>query len=457
MRAAKTLDLTTGSVTKKLIRFAIPIMLGNLLQQMYTAADRIIVGRFAEDGTAALGAVGATTSAINLIIGLFIGLATGVNVICANLLGARNETALRKGMHTSMLVSLICGVFLCLLGYFLTPVILGWMDTPQSVADQAVLYMQIYFMGVPGALIYNFGAGILRAHGDTKRPMYFLMVSGLVNVALNMLLVIVFHMGVSGVAIATMVSQYLSAGAVLLLLFAPKGEYRLSFRELKLDKQQLSSIVRVGVPTGLGSVVFSISNVLLQSSTNSFNSEAIIAARTAATDINSLIYQIQAAFYAGCVSFSGQCYGAGNHKRIGQVATRALLICTLFMGVPIALCAIFAKEVVTLFNNDPAVLEAGVPLMLINTLGLIAYIPSEIFMGCSRGMRKALTPTAINMFVICVPRLIWIYTVFPRHRNITTLFICYPISWGLSSIAQFIYFYCVKKKMEKQTETKNQA
>ena len=387
MGSTKTLDLTSGSVTGKLIRFATPIILGNLLQQLYTAADRMVVGRFAENGSAALAAVGSTTSAINLIIGLFIGLATGVNVICANLLGAQNHTALRKSMHTSVVVAVICGVFLCITGYLMSPLILSWMDTPETVLRSATVYMQLYFLGVPASLIYNFGAGILRSHGDTKRPMYFLMFSGLINVALNLLLVIVFRLDVAGVAIATAVSQCCSATAVVWLLFSPRGQYRLKFRELKIDKKQLISIVRVGIPSGLGSIVFSSSNVLLQSATNSFKLDAIIAAKTVALDANALIYQIQAALYAGCVSFAGQCYGAGNYKRIAKVTKSALLLCYLFMGIPILLCVIFAPQVIGIFNTDPTVIDFGTPLLIICTAGMLMYIPSEIYLGCSRGMR----------------------------------------------------------------------
>lgn len=453
MGSAKTLDLTTGSVTKKLIRFATPIILGNLLQQLYTAADRMVVGRFADNGSASLAAVGSTNSAINLIIGLFIGLASGVNVICANLLGAKNHTALRKSMHTSMLVSAICGVFLCVVGYLMTPVILGWMDTPKSVMPKATLYMQIYFMGVPASLLYNFGAGILRAHGDTKRPMYFLMVSGLINVSLNLLLVILFRLDVAGVAIATAVSQYCSAAAILWVLFSPKGQYRLKCRELGIDKAQLISIIQIGVPSGLGSIVFSSSNVLLQSATNSFtvDGEAIIAAKTVALDVNVLIYQIQAALYAGCVSFAGQCYGAGDYKRIKKVANSALWLCFLFMGIPIILCNLFAPQVIGIFNTDPTVTKYGVPLLRICTLGMFLYVPSEIYLGCSRGMRRALTPSLLNMAAVCLPRILWIYAVFPAHRNVVFLFLCYPISWLISSVCQFIFFLRVQKQPVKQS------
>lgn len=450
MTKSKTMNLTTGPVGKQLLLFAFPIILGNLLQQLYGAADRLVVGQFAENGATALAAVGATSAAINLIIGLFIGIGTGVNVICANLLGSRDMRGLRKSMHTAVLVGVLCGVVLAAFGYLMTPLMLGWMATPESVMPLAIRYMQIYFLGVPASLLYNFVTGILRAHGDTKRPMYILMLSGLVNVALNLILVICFHMGVAGVAIATAVSQYLSAIAVLYIVFAPKGQYRLSLQELQIDKTQLLSIVRVGIPSGLGGIVFSFSNVILQSSANSFNSDAVIAAKTIATDINAMIYQIQAGLSAACVSFSGQCFGAGNYARIDKASRTAAILCFVLMGIPVAVCAAFSSQVVSLFNTDPEVIRYGVPLLLIHTIGMLGYAPAEIHSGCSRGMKYAMAPTLINMLGICVPRLFWIWVIFPIFREVVVLYLCYPISWVLSSVLQVSYYYYIRRKMNRE-------
>lgn len=447
----KRVDMTSGPVAKGLLAFALPIILGNLLQQLYGAADRLVVGQFAENGATALAAVGATSAPINLIIGLFTGLATGVNVICANLLGSRDTRQLRKSMHTAVVVGLLCGAALAVFGWIAAPVILSWMDTPESVMPLAIQYMRIYFVGVPASLLYNFLAGILRAHGDTKRPMYILMFSGLVNVALNLVFVIVFHMGVAGVAIATAVSQYLSAMAVLYIVFSPKDQYRLRLQELGIDQRQLMSIVRVGIPSGLGGIVFSFSNVILQSSLNSFNSDAVIAAKTIAVDVNALIYQIQAGLAAACVSFSGQCYGAGNYKRIDKVAGTATLLCLSLAGVPVVLCSIFAPQVVSLFNTDPEVIRYGIPLLLIMVLGMFVYAPAELYMGCTRGMKRAMAPTLMNMLGICLPRLIWIWVVFPLFRDVVTLYLCYPISWGISAVLQVSYYYHVRRKMNRET------
>lgn len=452
MANRKTMNLTTGPVAKQLLQFALPIILGNLLQQLYGAADRLVVGQFAENGATALAAVGATSSPINLIIGLFTGLATGVNVICANLLGSRDTKGLRKSMHTAVTVGVLCGAVLAVLGWVAAPVILGWMDTPTSVMPLAVRYMQIYFVGVPPALLYNFLAGILRAHGDTKRPMYILMLSGLVNVALNLVFVIVLHMGVAGVAIATAVSQYLSAIAAFCIVISPRDQYQLHFREFGIDKNQLFSIIRVGIPSGLGGIVFSFSNVILQSSLNSFNSDAVIAAKTIAVDVNALIYQVQAGLAAACVSFSGQCYGAGNYKRIDKVAVTATILCISIAGLPILLCTMFAPQVVSLFNTDPEVIRYGIPLLMISVLGMFVYAPAELYMGCSRGMKRAMAPTLMNILGICAPRLFWIWVIFPMYRDAVILYLCYPISWGISGVLQVAYYYHTRRKMDREAK-----
>lgn len=449
MTKGKTMDLTTGPVGKLLLRFAIPIILGNLLQQLYGAADRLVVGQFSENGATALAAIGATSAAIYLTVGLFIGIGTGINVICANLLGSKDMQALRKCMHTAVLAGIISGILLGTAGYFMTPVILSWMGTPLSVMPLAVTYMQLYFVGVPATILYNFGAGILRAFGDTKRPMYILIFSGLANVALNLVFVIGLRMSVAGVAIATAISQYLSAGAVMYILFSKKDQYRLGLRELSVDKKQLAAIVRMGIPSGLGSIVFSFSNVILQSSLNTFDSDAVIAANTIAVDINTLIYQIEGALSAACVSFAGQCFGAGNYKRIDKVTRTATGLCFILMGIPIVLCTVFMPQVVGLFNGDPEVLRYGIPLMIINVPCLFLYVPSEIFMGCSRGMKRAVAPTVLNMLSVCALRLLWVLFVFPAFRSVTVLYLCYPVSWTISSLTQMGFYFHTRRKMDR--------
>ena len=271
-----------------------------------------------------------------------------------------DQRALSNKPVWQRMIVVSAGAFMnVLVGVLTAPLILGWMDTPASISRSATMYMQIYFLGVPASLVYNIGAGILRSYGDTKRPMFILILSGLVNVVLNVVLVLGFHMDVAGVAIATVVSLYASAGAIWWILFNKKDQYRLSVKELSIDKTQLMAVIRVGVPSGLGSVVFSASNVILQSAVNSFDNAAIIAGKTAANDINALIYQIEAGLLAACVSFSGQCYGAKKLDRIGKVATTATALSFVATAVLVLPCVLFSRQVIGLFNSEPEVMEYG--------------------------------------------------------------------------------------------------
>lgn len=447
MASSKTVDLTKGNVTGKLFLFALPLLMTYLLQHFYTVADRVVVGQFAQNGEAALAAVGATSSATNLFLGLFSGLAIGANIICANLRGAKKGKELSQAMHTAILLAAICGTFIAIFGVLLAKPMLRLMGTPEDVLDKAALYMSLYLAGAPASVVYNFGAGILRAHGDTKRPMYILSLSGLVNVGLNLLFVVVCKRDVDGVAIATVMSQVCSAAAVLLILFSPKGDYKLQLKQLRLHKQHLFTIIKVGVPCGLNGMVFSLSNVILQSSLNSFNSMVIIAGKTAALDISTILYQVVASFYSACVSFSGQCYGAGEYKRIDQLFVRSMVL-TWCILLPLAtVCTIFPRPLLSIFNSNPQVIESGVGVLLINCWGYMIYTVSEVGLGCLRGMRRSAGPTFMNLLAICVPRLIWVFVFFPMHRTVEFLYLCYPISWLISAVLQTVYYLHCRKKM----------
>ena len=452
MAATKVRDLTKGPVGKNLLLFVLPIMLGNVLQTLYSAADKVVVGQFAENGALALAAVGGTTSVSYLIVGLFIGLGMGVNVICANLMGAKKFTELRRSMHTAIPTALICGVFVTATGILVAEWVLKLMGTPKDVLGLATLYMQIYFAGIPAVLLYNFGAGILRAHGDTKRPMYILMISGIVNVALNLVFVICCHMSVDGVALATAISQVLSAALVLRILFDPKDQYKMRFRELRIYGKELLDIIRIGVPSGLGGMVFSLSNVVIQSSVNAFENAALLAGKAVVADVVGMVYQVLAAMLSGCVSFAGQCYGAKQYKRIDQVALWGCVICWGIMGTMIVLCTTFAGFVVSLFNTDPEVIRLGSLIMRIELLGYLVYIPSEVFLGCTRGMKHAGVPTILNFVGICATRMIWALLIFPLNPEVYMLFLCYPVSWTISAVLQGGYFLHVRRKIDKLAE-----
>lgn len=452
MATTHTMDLTKGSVTKKLMLFAYPVILTNLLQLAYTLADRVVVGNFAENGKIALAAVGATSHPVNLLLALFTGISVGVNVVCANLRGARDEKGLRRSMHSALLLALILGLTIGAVGFVLAEDILVLLSTPADVLPDATLYMQIIFLGAPASVMYNFGAGILRAHGDTKRPMYILGSTGIVNVILNLVLVIGFGRGVDGVAIATIVAQYLSAAVVLIFLFSDKGEYDLNLREIRLHKDQVKRMVGVGIACGINNMLFNIANVLLQSSINSFNDPAIIAGGTAATDINHIQSQILNGFSVACVSFVGQCVGAKQYKRIDKLFRSAVMWPGAFMILFSIVCTLFPEPLLRLFNSDPDVIAAGVLKLRINSWGMVGYVLADICVGCLRGMKKSTMPTLLNVFGVCVTRLIWIFAIFPMNRTPAFLYLCYPISWCCSSVLQTIYFFYCRKQLDKQPQ-----
>ena len=443
MNKRHSMDFTTGSVSRKLILFALPILASNILQHLYNAADRAVVGQFA--GKTALAAVGSTGSATTMLLNIFIGLAVGANIVNSNLLGAKKTTELRRSMHTSILLAVICGVFVMGLGVLICEPLLRLMSCPDNVIDLATLYMRIYFCGVPASLIYNFGAGILRTHGDSKRPMRILAVSGIINVTLNLVFVIVFHMSVSGVALATIISQYVSAIRVMLILFDKKGEYQLSVKELQLHKKEVFAVIRVGLPCGLNGIVYSLSNVVIQSTVNTFG-DTLIAGNVAADGITAFIYQVIAASYSASVSFAGQCYGAGKIKRINHLFGTAVLLCS---SVLVALCTvitIFPRPLLSIFNSDPSVIEMGIPKLLIVGWGYVLYGISEIVLACLRGMRKTAVPTAMNVFCVCVIRVLWVLFIFPLNSTTTLLYLCYPVSYILSTSALGIYYIITYKK-----------
>lgn len=437
MNKRHSIDFTTGSVPKKLILFTLPILASNILQHLYNAADRAVVGQFA--GKTALAAVGSTGSATTMLLNIFIGLAVGANIVNSNLLGAKKTDELRRSMHTSILLAIICGIVVMGIGIFVCEPLLRLMSCPDNVIDLATLYMRIYFCGVPGSLLYNFGAGILRTHGDSKRPMSILAVSGVINVLLNVVFVVVFHMSVAGVALATIISQYVSAIRVLGILFNPNGEYRLTFKELKLHKKELLSVLRVGLPCGLNGIVFSISNVVIQSTVNTFG-DTLIAGNVAADGITAFIYQVIAASYSASVSFAGQCYGAGKIKRINRLLGTAVLLSSAVLTLLCGIMTIFPRPLLSIFNSDPNVIELGIPKMLIVGWGYVLYGVSETVLACLRGMRKTAVPTALNVFCVCVVRILWVWLIFPLRPTTTVLYLCYPVTYVLSILALGIYY-----------------
>lgn len=448
MASKHTVDLTQGSVMKKLLIFALPIMLTNVLHQLYHMADVIIVGNFAQNPTIALAAVGSAGAVTNLFLNLFIGLSVGLNVVCANHYGAKEKDDLRKAMHTGITIGAIGGLIISVLGFIYTRKLLEFLGSPADVIDQATIYVRTLFLGQPANLIFNFGAGILRAHGDTKRPMYILFASGFLNVLLNMLFVIVFHLDARGVAMATVISFYVSATCILFILFHPNGEYRLSFKELKVTPSEAKKVAKVGIPCGLNGVVFNLADVVIATALNSLGS-LTLAANSAAGNVTAILYQVQASFYAACVSFAGQNYGAKNFKRIDKLLGRSILLSAGILLIANVFLFTNPLFFMRLFTQDAQIAEAAIPRLLILGVGYIIHVVSEMAIGCMRGMGRSMAPLAVNAVSITVPRVLWIILAFPLCPKFWFLLLCYPISWLVSSIAQLICYFYYRRKEEK--------
>lgn len=454
MKPRRSLDLTTGPVFGKLLQFVLPILLSNLLQHFYNAADKIVVGQFAENGKFALAAVGAASPACSMLVTLLSGLSLGSNITCANLRGARKYRELKDTMHTSVLISFAVGGILCLLGLMFSKPLLRAMSTPEEAIAMSTQYMQIYFLGVPFLMAYNFGAGILRAHGDARRPMVILALSGIVNVVLNLVFVIVFHMGAAGVALATAIAQVVSAVWILWILFNPRDEYKLEIRKLHISKHHANNIVRLGVPCSMNGLVFSLSNVLVQSSVNELG-PTILAGNVAADGITGLIYQVIIAFYSGCISFTGQCMGAKKYRRIDQMLLTSMSACVGMLLIVNLFSTVWPEVVLRLFNDDPEVVKAGIPKLMIISWAYILYAASEIFLGTLRGMGKSNIPTIINVLSICGVRLAWIYGIYKPFLStgVKSLYVCYPVSYVFSVAALGIYLlHCRKQLLNRDKE-----
>lgn len=444
MKARHTMDMTTGSITKKMLVFVFPLIVTNILQHLYGAADSAIVGRFA--GKTALAAVGATTSATGLLTNLLIGIGVGGSIVNSNLLGARKFNDLRKSMHTGIVLSAICGVGLMVLGIVVCKPLLMLMQCPDNILEQATLYMRIIFCGIPGSILYNFAAGIMRTHGDSKRPMLVISISGLINLLLNLLFVIVFKMSVAGVGIATVISNYLSAAWLLFILQDPKDEFKLTMREMKLHKEQAVNIMKVGIPCAINSMVFSLSNVTVSASINTFG-DTVIAGSTAATQISTFLNQIISAFYTACITFVGQCYGAGKYKRVNRVMWIGSGYCMLIVAFLSVIITIAPGFFIGLFNTEPDVIYAGSRKLILICWSFVVYSSSDVVLGCLRGIKKTAIPTTLNIFCVCVVRILWVFFICPiRPDSYMLVYWCYPISYICSMTSLFAYYlYCKKR------------
>ena len=443
--------MCNGTIMDKLISFALPLMVSGILQLMFNAVDIIVVGRFS--GSQALAAVGSTTALINVFTNLFIGVSLGANVLAARFYAAGKDKEMSETVHTAITLALVSGVVMAVVGLVFSRWALEIMGTPADVIDQSSLYMRIYFLGMPFFMVYNYGAAILRAVGDTKRPLMFLIVAGVINAVLNMFLVIAFHMGVAGVAIATVISQMISCLLVLRCLYKTDSSYQLRFSRLCMKKFYLVQIFQVGIPAGIQSTVINFSNALLQSSVNSFGSTAM-AGYTAANNVLGFLYASVNAVTQACMSFTSQNYGVGKYKRMDRVLLDCGILSFIIAFVLGCGSYIFGGEILKIYTEDPEVIRCGVEILSITTVPYFLCGIMDLFPGALRGMGHSGVPMILSIIGTVGTRIVWIFWIFPEYRSLYTLFISYPASWGITIVMQVICFVFVRRKVHRQLKGK---
>ena len=446
-----SIDMVNGPLLKNIFIFAVPLMFTNFLQILFNAADTVVVGKFA--GQSALAAVGATGSIVFLLTSLFNGLGTGANVIIAKLLGSRDDEKISKAVHTSICIAVIGGIILTMIGIFLSKTLLGLMSTPSDIIDLSALYMKIYFGGILFLLVYNFGSAVLRSKGDTQRPLYFLMISGVLNVVLNLFFVIVMKWSVAGVALATVISEAVSAFLVCLTLVKETDATRLELKKLKLNPSIAWEIMKIGIPAGIQGMVFSISNVVIQSSINSFDSSTIVAGNSAANNIEGFVYIGMMAFTQATITFTSQNIGAKNYKAVNKILSLTMVLTTVSAFALGFLVWLFGRPLLGLYTNEAAVVEVGMIRLTYVALWLVLNGILDVFVSSLRGMGYSTLPTIIMLLGICGVRLVWIWTVFPMFNSLESIYLCFPVSWIITSIVQGILWFCMERRLPKDNQT----
>ncbi len=459
MRSAKYIDMCSGPVLRKMIVFTLPIMFSGLFQLLFNATDIIVVGKFAGDN--ALAAVGSNTALINLMTNLFIGLSIGVNVVAARYCGAKNVKELKKTVHTSMLISVISGVILMAVGLCFAEQMLRLMQTPDSIIGMAADYLRIYFCGMPFMMIYNFGNAILRAAGDTSRPMFFLIVAGVVNVLLDMFFVIALNMSAAGVGLATSLSQGVSAVLIIrcLLKESDSSGLKLNPRELKIHKDKLLMIMKIGLPAGFQGTVFSLSNVVIQSSINLFG-EAVIAGNSAAASIEGFVYMAMNSCYQSTLSFTSQNIGAGKFERINKILLCGLLcVMTVWAVLGLGVCMSLGRPLLSIYTSGEASIEAGLRRMVYVCGTYFLCGVMEVLVGSLRGMGYSITPMIVSLLGACGLRLVWLATVFQieQYHTPDTVYLSYPVSWVITVAAHVVCFFICRHRLKKKMLRYQQA
>lgn len=443
------IDMCNGPFLGKILTFYIPLMLSGILQLLFNAADIVVVGHFA--GSDALAAVGSTSSLTNLLVNLFIGLSVGTNVLAARFYGGGQKKELSEMVHTAILTAIVSGFLLVFIGIAVARPALTWMGTPEDVIGQSTLYMCIYFVGMPFTMAYNFGAAVLRAVGDTKRPLYYLLGAGVVNVILNLIFVILLSMGVAGVALATVISQGISATLVIRCLMVSDADYKLELSKLRIVPDKLWKMLQIGLPAGLQNSLFSISNVLIQSSVNSFGSIAM-AGNTAGSNLEGFVYTAMNSFSQTIISFAGQNYGARKYRNIGKI----LLICqglVIAVGLGLGNLAYFGSGILLrLYSPDAEVIRFGALRMSVICTTYFLCGMMDVMVGVMRGLGYSVMPMLVSLTGACLFRVVWIYTIFQNYRTLTCLYSSYPISWALTFAVHVLCFLVVYHKLLKSLE-----
>ena len=448
-KAKYEMDMCSGSILGKILLFALPLMCSSILQLLFNAADIIVVGRFAGDNS--LAAVGSNTALINLLTNFFMGLSVGANVLVARYFGARQQKDLTETVHTAMLLSLYSGIILTIIGCVGAKQILLWMQTPEDVLPLAVLYLRIYFLGMTATMLYNFGSAIMRAVGDTRRPLYYLTIAGVINVVLNLLFVIGFRMDVAGVAAATVISQCISAFLIVRCMIGMQDSIHLELSKLHIHPDKFMRILQIGLPASFQGMVFSFSNVIIQSSVNSFGAVAV-AGNSAAANIEGFVYVAMNAFHQAAISFTSQNIGAAKYERVNKIAYTAEL-CVLVVGIMLGNAAVFfGHPLLSMYTPSPEVMEAGMKRMQVicTTYALCGMM--DVMVGVLRGLGYSVMPMIVSLIGACGLRLIWIFTFFrmePFH-TMTSLYLTYPVSWLITFITHVICFMIIRHKLAKK-------
>lgn len=443
MKKNYEMDLCTGSLFKKILVYSVPLMFTNILQVLFNMSDIAVVGKFS--GPIALGAVGSTSILITLFTGLLIGLASGVNALTALYIGSRSKKDLRETVHTALLLCLIAGILISVLGILFSEWILTAIHTKDELLADALLYLRIYLLGMPALGLYNFGNAVLSAAGDTKRPLYYLLFSGVLNVLLNLLFVIVFRLDVVGVALASIISQYLSAVLILRVLLTTEADFAVSLRGLGIVSDKLARILKIGLPSAFQYAIFAIANLFVQTGVNSFD-HVMVEGNSAAANADPLVYDMMAAFYTACASFIAQNFGANKKDRI----MKSYLICLLYsfvMGLVLGVALYLLRHpFLALFTNEAAVAEAGMKRISIMALSYCVSAFMDNTIAAARGLGKTFVPTILVILGSCAFRILWIYTVFAYFKTIPSLYLLYVFSWAITAIAEIIYFLAIYRK-----------